>query len=268
MKRYANRQAGFSLLEILVVVSIFTVITGAVFLLLDLSQRRYKMESEILASFQEARLGMDQLTRDVHSSGYPPANQFMPAVVAANPAGFAMPFAFSPNYPAGCVGPFQIGVGGCRTPSEWDLIVEADVNQQLAGIEWVRYRLNGRTLERGFATKVAGADPAAATAVAGGGWGMAPFVDNVVNNTTAAEIVELQGFYPGLFPGGNPVPVFTYLCQIGTGNLTPCGAANLPQHIREVEITLIVRSPSRDPQTQQPRVMTLTGRARRINPSS
>lgn len=268
MNSNANRQRGFSLLEMLVVVAVFSVITGAVFVLLDVSQKRYKMESEILATFQDARLGMDQLTRDVHSSGYPPANQFTPAIVAANPDRFAMPFAFSPNYPAGCNGPFQIGVGACRTPSEWDLIVEAEVNQQLAGIEWVRYRLNGRTLERGFATKTVGADPAAATLAVGGGWGMAPFVDNVINNTTAAEIVELQGFYPGLFPGNAPVPVFTYLCQIGTGPIGACTAANLPQHIREVNITLIVRSPSRDPQTQQPRVMTLTGRARRVNPSS
>jgi len=259
--RKTNRQSGFSLLEMLVVVLIFGVITGTVFQLLDVSQRRYKMESEVLESFQSARLALDQLTRDVHASGYPPQNQLAPGAAANR---YAIPFGFSPNYPAtpGCA----MG-GGCASPTGFDLIVETDFDPEncVPGtncIEWIRYRLNGRILERGVATKTAGADPAAATLP-----NMAPFVENIVNSTTAAERAQLQAFYPGLFPGNAAVPVFTYMCQVATGPVQACTAANGPRDIREVNITLIARSPSDDPRNRQPRVLTLTGRARRINPN-
>jgi len=261
MTRKRNRRAGFSLLEMLVVVAIFGIITGVVFQLLDLAQRRYKMESEVLGSFQGARLALDQITRDVHSSGYPPANQYSAAVVAANPQRFAIPFAFSPGYPAGCT------MGGtCTTsPTQWDVIVESDIDPQLNnGVEWIRYRLNGRNLERGVATKTAATDPATATVNAG----MVNFVENVINNTTVAEMTQIRTFYPAMFPGNAPVPMFTYMCQPAGGVLAACTAANTPRDIRSVNVTLIVRSPSDEPRNRQPRIMTLTGRARRVNPSS
>lgn len=259
--RKQNRQSGFSLLEMLVVVLIFGIITGVVFQLLDLTQRRYYVESAVLDSFQGARLAIDQLTRDIHSSGYPPANQFMAAVAAANPQRVAIPFAFSPGYPVSC------NMGVCRTPNQWDLIVEGNPDPTVPGstVQWIRYRLNGRTLERGAVAKVAGGvDPAVATAA---GANMVPFVENVVNNTTAAEMTQIRTFYPAMFPGNTPVPVFTYMCQVGTNPLAVCTGANTPRDIREVNITLIVRSPADELRNRQPRVVTLTARARRINPA-
>jgi hypothetical protein len=62
-----------------------------------------------------------------------------------------------------------------------------------------------------------------------------------------------------MFPGNAPVPVFTYLYD--------AGQPQTPPNIREVNITLIVQAPTLDPQTQQPRVLTLTARARRIDPN-
>jgi prepilin-type N-terminal cleavage/methylation domain-containing protein len=254
---------GFSLIEMLVVVALFTLITGVVFQMLDLTQRRHRAEADLLDSFQGARLAIDQITRDIHASGYPPANQFIPG---ANAARFAIPFGFSPNYPAtpGCA----IGAT-CLTPGQFDLIVEADIDPEncvpaaLNCIEWIRYRLNGRILERGVAQKTAGADPAVATLNAG----MTPFIENVLNNTTAAEMNQIRTFYPAMFPGNAPVPVFRYMCQTGTGAVLPCTVANGPSDIREVEITLIVRSPSDDPRNRQPRALALTARARRMNPN-
>jgi type II secretory pathway component PulJ len=245
-----RNQKGTSAVEMIVVVLVFTLLTGAAFRLLNVSQQRYRMESDVLDSFQGAQVAMDQLTRDVHTAGYPPGNSYSSSAVAT--AKFTQvassPFAWNPNYPAA---PCTVGAS-CTTPSNFDLIVETDIGN---GVQWIRYRLNGTTLERGVATKAVGADPAAATLAAG----MVPYIDNVMNNASAAQMTRIRNSYPGMFPGNNPVPVFTYTYDTGQ--------PSTPPNIREVNITLIVQAQSLDPLTQQPRVVTLTARARRIDPN-
>lgn len=252
MNSQKTRRRGFSLIEMLVSVAVFTVVMSAVFGLLISSQQRYQAESEHLDTFQGARQGMDLMVRDIHIAGYPPANSFTSVVAAANPQRVALPFAWSPNYPAT---PCTVDVN-CNAqggPGPFDLIIETDVDPLAAnGVEWVRYRLNGTTLERGMATKTAGAEPANTTEGV-----MVPYVENVMNNTTTAQMASLRAFYPGIFPGNAPVRVFTYQFD---------GAAQVPQAIRAVNITLIVLSPHPDPKTRQPRLVTLTGFARRVNP--
>lgn len=254
------RQRGFSLLELVVAVFVFTLVTGAAFALLNTAQQRFKIETQLLDSFQSARLAMDQIVRDVHTSGYPPISSLPCAVAAANPTRVAYPFAWGPNYvnptcpppavPAGCA------VGAtCEIPNRFDVIVETDVDpQNNNGVEWVRYQLRGTTLFRGVTSKVVGVTPAAAT-----GPVMLPYVENVVNNAPAATIAAVQASYPGMFPGGAAVPIFSYTFDSGS-------VARVPQNIRDVNITLIVMAPEPDPRTGQPRVVTLTGLARRINP--
>jgi hypothetical protein len=61
-----------------------------------------------------------------------------------------------------------------------------------------------------------------------------------------------------MFPGNNPVPLFTYVYD---------GAAQEPENIRQVNINLIVQASSPDPKTGQVRVVSLTGQSRRINPN-
>jgi hypothetical protein len=100
---------------------------------------------------------------------------------------------------------------------------------------------------------------------------MAPYVTNVVNNASAATITSLNNDYPGLFPGGAPVPIFTYYCDLpnnaGVGLCTGAGVNNTPNNIREVGITLIVRAKGVDEQSGDIRAVTLNGMARRINPN-
>jgi prepilin-type N-terminal cleavage/methylation domain-containing protein len=247
-----RRQRGFSLIELLVAIGIFMILIAAVFWMLDLSQQRYKADAELMDSFQGARLSMDQMTRDIHMAGYPPPNQYTAAVVAANPQLPATPFAWSPNYPAApcTVNATCSAIGG---PSAFDLILEADINPEARdGVEWIRYRLNGTVLERGMTTKIAGADPEITTRAV-----MVPYIENVINNTTVAQMNFLQQSFPALFPGDAPVPLFTYAFNPG---------GNVPANIREVNITIIVLAPNLDPKTRQPRVVTLNGRARRFNP--
>jgi hypothetical protein len=73
-----------------------------------------------------------------------------------------------------------------------------------------------------------------------------------------------------MFPGGAAVPVFSYLFDTSSGPLPYSDARtyklNTPQNIRSITITLIVQTPTPDPQTGQIRVVELTGRGSRVNP--
>ncbi len=254
-----NRQRGFSLLEIVVVLGLFLVVTGAVFGLLTVAQQRYKMESEFLDSFQNARLGLDQITRDVHAAGFPPVGSVPVAIACANPQNVAYPFVWRPGYAdpdcAGSVPAYCTMGTSCQLPGDFDLIIETDVDPENGnGVEWVRYLLVGNTLMRGQAIKIAGASPGATVFPT-----MTPFIENVMNSPTPQQMNDIQQNYPSMFPGNVAVPIFDYTITAG-------GLAT-PDKITEVNITLIVQSPNRDPKTNGLRVLTLTGLARRINPT-
>ncbi|HET8922691.1 MAG TPA: type II secretion system protein [Candidatus Acidoferrum sp.] len=267
LSQYAHR--GFTLLELMISLGIFLLICGAAFTLLATSQQRSRTDTQVLTSFQEARLGLDQIVRDVNDAGYPP-----PTYTDGIPADSASsPFGWSPGYTVPT--PCQIGTGGggtCITPTDWDLIIEANPTP-LAGppVQWIRYSLQGTTLLRGSANKGTALDPAVQTFP-----NLVPFVQNVVNNSAPAQIAQYQLSYPNMFPGGAPVPIFSYICdspavpQSPPPPTVPCpiaGADNSPANIRDVIITLIVASPLPDARTGQPRLVQLTGRGRRINPN-
>lgn len=273
--RRGKRERGFTLIEMLASLGIFLLVTGAAFTLLTSSQQRYQTESEVLTSFQEARLGLDQMVRDINDAGFPPptfANTDPKKVTTA-------PFGWSPNYtiPAPC----QIGTAGggtCFTPTDFDIIIETEPNPPdpacPGSVEWIRYQLppNGTTLMRGVACKLAGAEPGVQTSQPGV---LIPFVQNVVNNSPTLPIgqFQLDAAYPALFPGGAPVPIFQYTCDtpsVPQNPPQPCplaGADNAPANIRDVAITLIVAAPLPDSTTGQPRLVQLEGRGRRINPN-
>jgi prepilin-type N-terminal cleavage/methylation domain-containing protein len=272
-----RRQFGFTLIELVVALGIFLLVTGAAFGLLSSSQRRYQTESQVLTSFQEARLALDQIVRDVNDAGFPPPTYFM----SGSPQNSAStPFAWSSGagYPnAYC----QIATGGggnCTTatagltsPGDFDLIVETDPNPQDPScppnpcpVQWIRYQLQGTTLYRGVAPKASGADPDTTTSTT-----LVPFVQNVINNSSATQIAQYQASYPNMFPSGGPVPIFSYNCDTG-GAPVQCPLAvgyNAPVNIRDVIVTLIVSTPTPDAQTGVPRIVQLNGRGRRINPN-
>jgi type II secretory pathway pseudopilin PulG len=257
-------QEGFTLLELVISSAAFLLVAGMAFALLGTAQKRYQTDSQVLAAFQEARLGLDQIVRDVNDSGYPPQNHF--AILPGANFYAVTPVAWSPIYPGT---PCVIGVT-CASPSDFDLIVETDIDpENNNGVEWVRYQLPAgtATLLRGVASKTLGMDPVAATSAAGV---MLPYVQNVMNNGTSAQIAAIQAAYPSMFPGGVPVPLFTYTCDTGGGTPTSCpmaGGFNTPVNILDVEITLIVQAAARDAQTGRLRLVELHGRGRRLNPN-
>jgi prepilin-type N-terminal cleavage/methylation domain-containing protein len=284
-----GRQLGFTLVELLVALGIFLVITGAAFTLLGTSQKHYQTESQVLTSFQEARLGLDQIVRDVNDAGYPPPSFFVswaPQDSASSPFAWSTGAGYPP--PGSC----QIGTNGggtCSTatagdaaPGDFDLIIETNANPldpsclPNCPVQWIRYQLQNTTplptLMRGVVGKATNADPDTSTAGA-----LVPFVQNVVNtqvvqNVTNPLVAQYQAAYPAVFPGGASVPIFSYTCD----NLSPppptvpCqgpGSNNSPANIRDVMITLIVAAPLPDATTGRPRLVTLNGRGRRVNPN-
>lgn len=254
-------ERGFSLLELAVATGVFTVLAAVIFSVLLVGMQRYQMESAVMTSFQQAGLAMDQIIRDAHSTGYPPINAYTTAVATASPALVAQPFGWTPAYPAT---PCTVG-GTCITPSAFDVIFEEDTG---TGVQWIRYQLQGTTLMRGTALKIAGLDPAAATAPS-----LTAYVDNVMNNATAAQMATIRAAYPTMFPGNAPVPLFTYTCDGAAGGAPGlCTGMAAPNntvvYVRDVNIALVLQSDAPDPRTHRVRVVTLTGQARRINPSS
>jgi type II secretory pathway pseudopilin PulG len=172
MNKSHKHSNGYSLVELLVATVLFTIIAGTVFSLLLSAQLRYKGESGVTDAFQQANVAIDQITRDVHSAGYPSTNSFA-AGTAQQLA--ALPFSWStgtgyPNVPC------TVG-GSCGSvPGGYDLILETDPDGN--GVQWIRYSLQGTTLMRGTALKRPFNDPMAATAPR-----LVPYLENVMNGS-------------------------------------------------------------------------------------
>src|SRR5215471_15976496 len=67
----SRRQAGFSLMELLIVVLLLSIIVGALFTQIERAQIRYRVEDQKLDMTQQEREFIDQFTRDLHQAGFP-----------------------------------------------------------------------------------------------------------------------------------------------------------------------------------------------------
>lgn len=74
---------GFTLLEMLVVMAIMLIIVGGVFAQLNKLQQIYKSEETKVDATAEARNLIDELTRELHQSGYPGDQMFVPNVLVS-----------------------------------------------------------------------------------------------------------------------------------------------------------------------------------------
>jgi type II secretory pathway pseudopilin PulG len=83
MKNQKNR--GFSLVELLIVMIILMIVMGAIFSLITMATARSATEQAKLDMFQEAREFMDQMSRDLRQAGFPNTRNFAPGVLATPP---------------------------------------------------------------------------------------------------------------------------------------------------------------------------------------
>jgi len=266
-------ERAFTLLELLVAMGIFLIICAVMFELLDMSQKRYNSETQLTAAYQDARLAVDQITRDFNVAGYPPASIYS-VLPVSRPWRYATgPVAWSPNYPTV---PCHIGID-CGTPSDYDLIIETRLSTDpLTGsvhVSWIWYHLdtttnpNTPTLMRTVVRKNFG-DPWAIVQASNE---TTSLVANVMNVPPAVELAQIKAQYPSMYPLGTAQPIFQYTCDT-PGGPQPCATAtdpyNTPSYIRDVNITLIVAAPQKDMQTQMYKLVELNGRGHRLNPDN
>ena len=257
------QQAGFTLLELLIATVVFLLICGAIFGLLNLAQKNYGSETQISSSFQEARLAIDQIVTDFDQSGYPSLSMFSEVLPTTSYA--YGPVAWGPGYTNTPPTPCHVGTTCNPSPGDFDLIVET--GSAGGGVNWIRYQLLGTTLYRSVVAKTLGVNPIAATSTPAV---MVPFIVNVMNNPPPGQLAELIASYPTMYPGGQPVPIFQFTCDTSTG-IVPCPIAapsDLSTQIRDVDVTLIVRTTQRDLQTQKWKLVELNGRGHRSNPNN
>jgi prepilin-type N-terminal cleavage/methylation domain-containing protein len=256
VRQSAQSESGFTLVELLVATAIFMVICAAMFGLLEMSQEKYAIETQMSGAFGEARLGLDQMVRDINVSGYPSITLLSNT---SNSLSYAVsPVAWWPLYPTGDC---QIA-GGCTSPSDSDLILET-LTDPTVGVTWIRYQLLNGVLYRGVVPKTTG-DPTSAFGATGV---MTPLVNSVVYNASGPLLAQINADFPSMYSAGQP-PLFSYTCKTPTGP-QPCAlvasAYNVPRNIVAVDITLIVQTPQQDLQTGSLKLIELTGRGRPTN---
>ena len=133
---------GFSLLELLIALAVFSFIVGGIFSNLTQSQTRYQFEQEVAEVQQTARNAADIMEREIKLAGFPIASYYDSALnwTSANSERVAAGF---------------ITLGATNLVFEADLLEDGIVDR-------VEYRLNGTTLERSARDKTAGGGAPAA----------------------------------------------------------------------------------------------------------
>ena len=133
---------GFSLLELLIALAVFSFIVGGIFSNLTQSQTRYQFEQEVAEVQQTARNAVDIMEREVKLAGFPIPSYYDSSLnwTSANSERVAAGF---------------ITLGATNLVFEADLLEDGIVDR-------VEYRLNGTTLERSARDKTAGGGAPAA----------------------------------------------------------------------------------------------------------
>ncbi|HXE75747.1 MAG TPA: type II secretion system protein [Candidatus Xenobia bacterium] len=300
-----KRQAGFSLIELMVVILIFAIISAAILRLLDVAQLRYRSEQQLLDSFKSSRDAVDLMVRDIRNAGYPPpftyaGNLNYPPtgptpVLTPAPVPWTDPAAagqtLQNRFSAGIVG-FNAGLvrdmtctvnGGanpCRIPNPWDIVLELDLDPennlpgQPPSIELVRYNLcwadpNGPCVPVTGNAPPPNAPPWLVRSIS---------TKNMVANPTGA----LTGIVPPLTSSVPLVEVIIQNPAEAPNALLPDNSVNTPlfqyvcaggaafctvEQIDSVIVTIRTRGRERDVQTRRFRAATIQGMARRLNPS-
>lgn len=145
MTHKQKSQRGFSLLEMIIVVSILTVVMSGIFGMMNTAQKRYAVEDTKLDLQQESREFLDQVIRDLHQAGFPNARMYETAPTGGNNSN-------------------RVAVGLVRI-SRTDVIFEGDVDGD-GFVDSVRYQVvpgaGGEcpcTLQRSQIAKVDGTAP-------------------------------------------------------------------------------------------------------------
>lgn len=231
------RQHGFTLLELLIVVAILGLVTGAVFSQMGTAQQRMTTESVKLDDFQQARDFVDQFFRDINQIGDPnpriadtTSALWSPALTTQASYVYASPYINDNRFAMGLV---KIDSAQLR--------FEGSVNG-VGTVQSVIYGVNGSgsctlCLQRSQVDKIA-ADPLTGQAT---NWG-----------TEVNDVVSAVIFKYFLTDG-------TQVTTLPVDYTTQAGAQILA-NVKTIQINLTIRNPNvMDPKTGQPIETTFEG---------
>lgn len=224
-----NKQRGFSLIELLVVLLILGVVSGAIYAQIAAVQQRGRTEQTKLDYMQESRDFVDQFFRDINQIGYP--NSRMVDTTSA---------LFVPALSSPLINDNRMAVGLIKADAQ-EIRFESDI-AGTGKVQSVIYKLNGSgtcalCFQRSQTDKVSG-DPLTGQTQ---NWGTE--INDVVNAT-----------------------VFTYFRADGTQvtgvpfDMSTAAGAQTLASIKSIQINVRVQNPNVfDPKTRQPIEMTFEG---------
>jgi prepilin-type N-terminal cleavage/methylation domain-containing protein len=228
-RQAGNRQNGFSLLEMMLVLLIFSVVSGGIFLQLNNAQQRAFSEQVKLDNFQEARDFVDQFFRDINQIGYP--NSRMVDTTSAS---------WAPVLASPLINDNRMAIGLVKIDAN-EIRFEGDMNGD-GVVQSVVYMINGSgnctlCLQRSQVDKVSASPLTGQTP----NWG-----------TEANDVISN--------------PIFSYFKADGTQvtvlpvDISTAGGAQTIASIKTIQISLIIRNNAvMDPKTLQPIETTLQG---------
>jgi prepilin-type N-terminal cleavage/methylation domain-containing protein len=155
-KLQKNRHHGFSLMELMIVLTILSIIIGGIFEQMNVAQQRAYTERIKLDNMQEARDFVDQFFRDINEIGYPNVRMMDTTSLAWSPA-LATPPTYAWNNPYANDNRMAIGLVRIDNTA---VQFEADTNGD-GNVQSVQYKINGNggcalCLQRSQVDKVAG----------------------------------------------------------------------------------------------------------------
>ncbi len=231
-RTHSKSQAGFSLIELLIVCALMTIIMGSIFGQINQAQQYSAAEQTKLDLFQESREFMDQMARDLRASGYPNTRNFS-----------ADPVSPAEQSPQEAVGLVKLDVGQLWFESSIDGNVAYPGSGAVSVIHYnlVQTGTNCPCLMRSQTSKLP-ADP--------------------LTGQTETNQTEVQH----VLNGTTSDPIFQAYYADGTAVTLPIDITNSSlANINTVSITLKVQSPYLDPKTRQQPTMTLMSTVRLTN---
>jgi prepilin-type N-terminal cleavage/methylation domain-containing protein len=223
----AKRHAGFSLIELMIVMVLVLAISGVILQVINLAGARSATEQAKTDVFQEAREFMDQMSRDLRQAGYPSPRNMDPAVFTQNP--------FMNDLKA---------AAGVVLVSDSDLKFEGDTDGT-GTVKVVHYHLDTSTtngcpcLKRSELPKVNGSP--------------------LTGQTTEVYQVEVQGVQ-----NTNIFSAYNNGTPVGDVDITTNGG-NTIATVDTIQAMLTLESSAIDPQTRQKSVTTLVSTVRLNN---
>jgi prepilin-type N-terminal cleavage/methylation domain-containing protein len=235
-RQSGNRQKGFSLIEMMMVLLILGIVSAGLFAQIDTAQQRAFSEQVKLDNFQEARDFVDQFFRDINQIGYPNARMIDPTAAWSPALTTQLTYTWASPY----VNDNRLAVGLVKIDAN-AIQFEGDMNGD-GVVQSVMYQINGSgtcslCLQRSQVDKVSANTLTGQTQ----NWGTE--VNDLLSN-----------------------PIFTYFKADGTQvtglplDISTLAGAQTLASVKTIRVSLIIRDNAvLDPKSRQPVETTFQG---------